>query len=494
MTFLLAAFLEALAGLAVLRLLRLGTGSRAADVPLAWLVGTGWVAATVPVLRFALGIPVGRAAMLVVLLVPPAAWAALAWRARASPAAPAPATTPPEGGEGARWLPRPLWLFAPIAAYVLFVAAIAILHGTNSPTQTDDGVRVRAFAPILAYLDAWAPDARGIFSIAGPLPTFVPAVGWILTGSLDHFHVNYAVLADLAALLALAIALASARGVPERGWAAALGLLTIPLFVYHSTSTYSDAVLAMRIGAGVLFLIEYARTRERDDALRAALLLGIAALVKREGELVAAAPGAVLVAWLAWERWREARPFPWRAVALLAAPPLLGAVGKIAAVGLAGAFPMAGFVAQQAGVAVGAGAPRPPGAAGQAAGIFFDWALFRLGDQGMLYWIAAAAVAVRARSLLRLPAAWPLLGVAALFVEVAVSSVLLIPEFTANQGTVHRALLVVSVPLALWTAATIVDAVRAEALAPAAPAQDKGGEGEAATRPARRRARPGPRR
>jgi hypothetical protein len=502
MTFLVAVALEVAAGLALLRLLRLGTGSRAADVPLAWLVGTGWLSAVAAVARFALGIPFGRATVLALLLAPVAVHAALRWRARRSAAA-APAVAPPTDGDeasvgSARWLPRPLWLFAPLAAYVVVVLAVVVLHGTNTPTQTDDGVRVRAFAPMLATANAWPTEARPVFSMAGALPTFVPAVGWVLSGEIDHFHVNYTVLAELVALLALAVTLGAARGCPERGWAGAFGVLSIPLFVYHCTATYSDAVLAMRVAAGVLFAIEYARTRAHADAGRALLLLGIAALVKREGELVAAAPAAMLVAQLAWERWREARPFPWRVVALAAVVPVLGAIGKIAAFGLAAAFPMAGLVVQKAGVvAAGAGARASAAPAQTVASLFFGLSLFREGNQGMLFWIAVAAILVRARELPRGQRAWPLLGVAALFGEVAVSSVVLFPEFTVNQGTVHRALLVVSVPLALWTAGTIVEAARAETLAPsAAPVKGApGGEGagtaEVATQPGRRRPRRG---
>jgi hypothetical protein len=382
-------------------------------------------------------------------------------------------------------MPRPVWLFLPILAYVALVAGAALLHGANSPTQTDDGVRVRAFASMMAFADAWPSQARAVFVVAGAFPTFVPALGWTVTGTLDHFHVNYVVLTELLALLALAVAVPSSRAAPERGWASALGVLSVPLFVYHCTSTYSDAVLAMRVAGGVLFAIEYARTREPDDAARALLLLGLATLVKREGQLVAAAPAAVLVAQLAWERRRSAAPI-WRAAALFISPALLEAGGKIAAVGLAAAFPMIGLVSSKAGLS--AAAAPAPGIGTAAAAFFLDQALLRSGNAGMIYWVLVATAAVRAGAVLRSRLVWPLAGVAALLGEVAVSSILLVPEYTLDDTTVHRALLVVSVPAALWIAAALTDAVGEEARVAGGPGEVRA-EAAAEVRPPRRRSR-----
>lgn len=456
MSFVLSTALLVGAGLALLRSLRLETRSPVADVGLAWFVGSGTFAAVVPVLRFAFGVPLSRFTVLLVVLAPFVAWGAL--RLRRRPVEPGGRSTRPAADdEGTRWIPRPLWVYLPLVAYVVVVAGAVVLHGANTPTHTDDGIRVRAFAPVLAFADAWAPDARAIFVVAGPLPTFVPALGWILGGAVDPFYPNYAVLADLVALLVLAVGLASSRGSPERGWASAFALLSIPLFVYHCTSTYSDAVLAMRVGAGVLFAIDYAWTRGHRDAACALLLFGFAALVKREGELVAAAPAAILVAQLATERARG-RAFPWLALAGLGAVVGLEIAGKVAAVGFADAFPMFRFLAQQSAVAA---APAPAEAAtpAAAAALFFDLALFRSGNAGMIYWVLPAAIAARARALVRTRMLWPLAGVAALFAEVAVSSILVIPRFTLDQSTVHRALLVATVPAALWLAAVLTDAV-----------------------------------
>jgi hypothetical protein len=497
MSYVLTLVLLVAAGLALLDLLRLRTGALAPDLALGWLVGSGWIAAAAPVVRFLFRIPLGRVTLLALALAPVVAWGARRALRRRAPGSGAagPEAASEEAAPAPRWVPRPAWLFAPVALYVVVVACAVVLHGTNTPTHTDDGVRVRAFAPMLAFADGWSPEARSIFSMAAPLATFVPAVAWIVTGSLDHFHVNYWILTELVALLVLVVGLASSRGEPERGWAGALALLSIPLFVYHCTSTYTDAVLAMRVGAGVLLVAEYGRTRARGDLLRAALLLGFAALVKREGELVAAAPGAVLVAVLLWERWRAQRPIAWEAIVLLVAPGLIAGAGKIAALGLAEAFPMMGFVAHQTAVAATGGPARPPGMFADAARVFVLEAMFRGGNAGMLFWLLPPVVAVRFRALRRPELAWPLLATTALFAEVAVSSIWLVPGFTLDQGTVNRAMMVATVPAALWLAAALVDAARAVPLAEAAvPAPGDAGGGAATPRERRRRSRSASRR
>jgi hypothetical protein len=459
-TFLLAAALLVGSGLALLALLRLRTGAAAADAALAWFVGSGVYAGAASLARFLLHLPIGRAAALALVLAPPAIWAALAVRRRragppalAGGAAPAPRPA-------SRWLPRPLWIFAPLALYVAVVLVATVLHGVNTPTLTDDGVRVRAFAPILAFQDAWSTEARAIFVMAGPVTTFVPALGWTLSGTVVHFHVNDAVLADLVAFLVLLVGLGSARGSPERGWAGAFALLSIPLLVYHCTQTYADAVLAIRLAAALLLGVEFARTGDRGDARRSLLLVGLVALVKREGEFVAVAAAVPVVGQLLWERLRGGKPFPWGAVALAVVPALASPVSKLAAAGAEG-FPLVAFILQQVGLA-----RTPPADVGvysraEAARIFFSSVLFRSGNSGMIYWVLPAAIAVRARTAVRDGLAWPLLGLAALLGEVAITSIVLLPRFTVDHSAVHRALLVVTVPAAVWLAAALSPAPQA---------------------------------
>ena len=439
-------------GFALLRLLGLSTGHRAADVPLAWMVGSGWFALAALALRFLGGVPY-TAPLAVAILAAPVA-GLVAARARRRRGGSDPAVAPAMPGPGSpRWVPRPAWLFGPLAAYVAATAVAVVLHGANTPTHTDDGFRVRAFAPMLAFDDAWGPAARAVLVMAGPLPTYLPSLGWRLWGTVDHFHVNGVVLVDLVAFLALAVALASARGRPERGWASAFALLSIPLFVYHCTSTYSDAVLAIHVGAAFLFLLEYGRQRDPDDAARALVLLVVAALVKREGAIVAAAVAAVLVAQVAWDGRRAGRSLL-RRLGLLSLPVAVALLAMVAAVGVADAFPLVRLAAERSSGSAGVPASALPSQAlhSEALRVFVE-ALFGDGNAGLVFWALAAAVPLLLPDWRRNGLAWPLLAVALLMVENAVTALWLVPAYTVDHATVHRALLPASVVAALWIAA-----------------------------------------
>jgi len=432
-------------GLAVLHLARLQTGRFTVDLPLAWFVGSGWFALGAMTLRFVGSVPYSRAAVMGILLAPVLLWTATRaarWRAGAAPAQ-------RSGTSAARWLPRPRALFVPMAGYVVFMAAVTCLHGFNTPTQADDAVGARAFTPMLAFDDEWGSAAKPPLVMTGGIPTFVPSLAWRLTCTVDHFHVNYVVLADLVALLILCVTLAATRGAPERGWCMGFALLSLPLFVYHCTSTYQDAVLAMYVGTGFLWFLEYGRTREVADAGRALLLLALATMVKREGLLVAVAIAAPLLVQLVWSR-RRGFPVPWASLSIAGAFVILHVIAMAAAAGILESLPFLRIVA-----AHGSPGPlaydAPLGPAARA----FGYALFQSGNAGMLYWVLPAVLVLRPREATRGEFGAPLLGVAALFALTAASALWLAPVFTVNQMTVHRSLLAVSVAAALWVSAVI---------------------------------------
>jgi hypothetical protein len=456
MTYLLAAALICASGVGLLRVLRLGTGRPSVDLPLGWFVGSAWFAASTFSIRALLGAPVNAFVAIASLASPVVAWGLVRWRrtAAAGDAGESPGVAP-------RWMPRPAWLFAPMVAWTIVAAGAVVLHGVSTPTHTDDAYRIRAYAPILVAEGTWNGPARDVIAVAGPIPSFVPALAWSLGAPVDPFHVNVAIALTFLALLTLLVASGSGRGSPEAGWGAAFALTSLPLLAYHAASTYSDAWLAMYLGAAFAFLVPFGQRREPADAGRALLLLLGAAMVKREGELVALPAIAVLLAQVAWARRAEGvRPLL-RFVPLVAAY-LVVVAARVAAVGVAGAFPFVRAAAERSGAAPGQAAAAAATVAGvdrgpSAAAIFVE-SLFSDGNFGLLYWVLALAVVLLLPRIRKDGLAGPGLALGLILGETAASALWLYPQFTLDHGTVHRSLLPVSAAAAVWLAALLAAA------------------------------------
>lgn len=459
MTFLLSAALLCASGVGLLRALRLGTGSLVIDLPLGWFAGMAWFAAATFSIQALLGVPANAPLAIAVLALPLAAWGLL--RSRRPVLAPS----------GRRWVPRPAWLFAPMAAWSIVVLAAVVLHGLATPTHTDDAYRVRAYAPILVAAGTWNGPARHLIAMAGPIPAVAPALAWVLGAPVDPFHVNATIVLTFLALLTLLVALASERGAPEAGWGAAFALTSLPLLAYHVTSTYSDAWLAMYLGAAFAFLVAFGQRRDAADADRALLLLLGAAMVKREGELVAFPAVVLLLAQVAWMRRAEGV----RSLARLA--PLCAAYGvvvaaRVAAVGIPGAFPFLRAAAERtasAGGAVAIAAATPAASAGPVGaapepGVWtiFVEALFSDGNLGLLWWVLAVSVVLLFPRIRKDGLAWSGAALGLIFAETAASALWLYPQFTLDHGTVHRSLLPVSAAAAVWLSALLVTACQPE--------------------------------
>jgi len=436
------------AGLSLLHLGRLDTRRLAIDLPLGWVIGQAWFGLGAYGLRFLAGVPYGAPMALGLVLAPPVGLvAARRWRSTAQRGA---------GGvaDGARWRPRPAWVFGPMGVFAALVLVAVVLHALASPTGTDDGLRVRAFAPVLALRDDWGASARAVLQLAGPIPTWVPTLAWTLTGELDHLHTQLVILADLVALLVLTLGLGAARGAPERGLLGVFLVCSLPLFLYHLTTTHADAPLAIHVAIGFLLAIEHARSADPDDAVRAMLAYGSAAMVKREGLLVAGAAALVLLGSVL------ARPGPsWRLLGrlLLAASPVAILVAaNAAAVGVAEAVPFLRLALGRATDGSVQAALAPEAATASAPRVFAE-GLFRLHNHGLVFWILPVAVVARARLALRGALAWPLLVVVLLFLESLVSSLWLTPAYTVDGTTVHRSLLPAALTGSLWLASLLAE-------------------------------------
>ncbi|MGA8891835.1 MAG: hypothetical protein WB493_09720 [Anaeromyxobacteraceae bacterium] len=465
MIHLLSALATCASGFALLRALRLASGTPAVDVPLGWLVGAAWYALGAFSIRAFLGVGPGGLASALILALPVLGWALVRVRT-GSAGSTSPATTVP----GSPRLPRPTWIFGPMAAWTVLVAVVVVVHGVSMPTHTDDAYRVRGLAPMLVATGDWSAPAREVVAMAGAIPAFVPALPWAFGAPVESLQVGLPSIGAFLALLALLVGLGLARGSPGTGWAGAFALTSMPLLAYHATSTYSEIWLVVYLGAAFAFVAAYGRWREPGDAGRAILLLVGAAMVKREGELLAVPIAVVLLAQVARDRKQEG----WKGIARIAGPCAAGLVllaARVATVGAGGAFPFLRAAVARAGIdgapVVAAAAPTGGGGRPGAGAIFLD-ALFLDGNFGILYWVLLASLLLLAPRIRRAGLSWAGLGLAVVFAETAASALWLYPQFTIDHSTVHRSLLPVSAMAAIWLAALLVEAPAAAATPAAA--------------------------
>lgn len=455
MNFLATAAAIGASGYALLRTLRLLTGRLPVDVPLSWFVGSAWIGFASFTARGLLGIPTGPGTALCALILPFVAWGIV----RRFPGR-RPERTPQRDVQErppSRWMPRPIWLFAPMMAWTIVVALAVVLHGVNTPVHADDAYRVRAFAPILAATGAWNPGARDVIVVAGPIPSYVPALAWTLGAAIDPVHVSASILLTFLSLLALVVAQGATRGFPEAGWGAAFAITSIPFLAYHAASTYSDAWLAAFLAAAFAFLVAYGSGGASGDAARTILLLLGTAMVKREGELIALPVVAVVLGQVFW-RERPRRGTSVR-IALLLAAYILAVAARVASVGAAGAFPFLRAAAERT-AATGASSAVIAAPEEAGAGVAFVRAVFVDGELGILWWVLLASLLLLLPRVGKGGLGWALAALALVFAETMVSAVWLYPQFTVNHGTVHRSLLPVSAAAAVWLAWLLAVACR----------------------------------
>jgi hypothetical protein len=462
--YLVVALATCASGVALLHLVRLEAGSVAVDIPLGWMVGAAWFALGAFAARSLAGIATGGWVSAAILALPVAGWAFSRFRTSAArkPREAAPA-------HEARRLPRPIWMFAPMVAWILVAAGGVTIHGASTPTHTDDAYRVRGLAPVLVARGDWTHEARAVVAMTGAIPAFLPALPWVAGAPVEPLHVGWASVLTFLALLGVVIGLGVARGAPEVGWGSAFALTTMPLLLYHWTSTYSDGWLAAYLGAAFAFLVAYGRWGQEGDAGRALLLLLGVAMVKREGELLALPVIVILLAQVAWRGRRDGLRAVTRLLGLCIAWPVMLAA-RVATVGVEGAFPFLRAAADRAtgpAAATDAAVSLARGQSSPGAGAIFLDAVFSDGNLGILYWVLVASLVLLFPRIRRNGLSWSAVALAVLLAETAASAIWLYPQFTLDHSTVHRSLLPVSAAAAVWLAALLVEGPTV----PAAPPQ-----------------------
>lgn len=203
--------------------------------------------------------------------------------------------------------------------FAVFMYLLVFLHGASTPINTDDALFVRAYSPIMVYQNL--PVGGQVFH-NGIWPSFVTVFFWHMAGGIEPFYVNYTVLTSLSFFLALVYLAPTVRGFNKYGIYNVFLVMSLPLFVFHGTTAYSDIRMAMPYALGFLFFTLFVRNGETKDFVTAILFFVITGLVKSKG-VVAGVTGITVVSlylvYLAKMRGR----LQYRYLAIIAFSPLM---------------------------------------------------------------------------------------------------------------------------------------------------------------------------
>lgn len=170
-----------------------------------------------------------------------------------------------------------------LVCYSLFVFILVFVHGASTPTNGDDAIHLRAYSPMLVYANDMSERARIVIAANGIWPSFSTLFFWHLKGGIDHFYINYTILTSFSCFLLLIYLAPAIRGEKRQGLYNVFLVMTLPLFIYHVTTTYADARLIMPFALGFLFFIFYLRDMDVKDFKTLTLFFVITCLVKDKG-------------------------------------------------------------------------------------------------------------------------------------------------------------------------------------------------------------------
>ncbi len=333
------------------------------------------------------------------------------------------------------------YVFAGLSVIILFMI---LVHGYSTPTNADDALRIRAYYPMLTFqnnISSFQLFYNGIW------PNYVPLFSWHLEGTIEHFYINYILLSTLISFLVLLFFLPANKGNIKQGVYGVFLVLSIPLFVYHATTTYLDAALSILFAAGFLFFTLYVREANDADLKTSIILFTATMFIKGKGLLLGINGLFFLFAFSVYRFWRF-RALPKANTAYFLIPlfvyilvsewyyPQLSAYFGM---GVSAPAETVRFAADRA--ADGAIATK------------FNWflhSLFESGNFGILFIILAGNFLVFFKRILFSKLIWEALFVWVVFFEVFYLLVLKFPSLYFFQAYVHRVVMMLAVLCAVY--------------------------------------------
>ena len=349
-------------------------------------------------------------------------------------------------------------LDAVIVCYIVLVFLVIIIHGSSTPTNADDALELRAYTPVLVYENDFSESANFLILQNGFWNSFVTVLFWHIGGGVDQFYVNYTILTSLFFFLLLLYFVPATRGNGRQGLYNVFLVLSMPLFIYHSTITYADIRLAMPFALGFLFFSFYVRDSDSKDLNSAILFFIITCLVKSKGLIMGITGLSVCIAYSIFVMVQN-REFSPKRVMLYA----LLIITLSGSIFLQGKYyvplsEVTGNLSERftnsSAYEMGVTALQSLVHGEQANGFsspftikfwqFFS-SLFYSGNFGILFYVLLAAVLVNMRKIFSTSLFWETLFIAIVMLETYVYMVLLFAINQGPQNIIHRTHLLLAV-------------------------------------------------
>lgn len=292
MTFIIGAILVSLSGYCLVHFLKFSRGHFILDMALGWFAGGGYFCVSYAALVFGVGASVKAIYSVVIILFP--ILIMLAKRKSYLPiiAASLQKTKSMKYMQGTSLLS----LESALLSYTVFAFILVFLHGASTPIISDDALSLRAYTPLLVYENELEGRAGALIITNGIWPSFLTVFFWHLKGGIERFYINYTVLTSLFCFLIVAYIAPIIKGRSRQGIYNVFLIMSLPLFVYQSTTTYADARMAMPYALGFLFFTFYVDGFDTKDLKSLVLFFLITCFIKEKGFLMGMTGMAVTLA------------------------------------------------------------------------------------------------------------------------------------------------------------------------------------------------------
>lgn len=446
MTYLSGVALFTAGGYSLARLLGISRNHLPYDISLGWFLGAGYYSLCWFILAYTLGLPVRPLFSFVIILLPSLILLLRLWL---SPQSVIKSVVKKRAIE---YLPgnKFLSLNTILVIYSILIFTLVALHGTSTPSNGDDAMRLRALTPILVHDSGVTETTSPMIFRSGIWPTFTTLLFWHIGGEADHFYVNYTIVTSLFFFLSLLYLGPAIRGNSQQGIYNLFLVTSIPLFAYHATATYADIRLAIPFALGFMFFTFYIRGKEAADLKTLILFFTIACFVKAKGEIAGITGLSVTAMFIAYNAVRK-KSFPNIRVACFLFPAFIYfTVKNYYGHNLHGLAELAkSATGQMLNVALVSKTITP---ADEYKLQGFWESLFVSGNFGIIFYVLIANIFMDIKRILTTPLIWELFFTSLVFMEIYYYMVMRFNQIEMHPAIVHRTVIMLSVIAALFLA------------------------------------------